>query len=124
MAYAGFFKPFIMVALFEPFDRRFFDNRLAVADAEQIRAQAMPFHREFVVFADPVFQRQRLDAVKKFRKRVRFKCAEHNQNPFRKSRAEIGARKQVFVAFKKDTSVFRRDRFGAYVAQFVCDKTL
>ena len=62
-----------MVRALEPLDNRLFDDRLAVADAEQRRIDRIPLHRERILSADPRFPRERLRAFKQLVKGLRGK---------------------------------------------------
>ncbi len=118
-----FFEPIFMIYGFQPFYGGLFNNCLAVADTVQIRLQTVALDREFIVFANPIFQRQFFHALKQVFKGMRRKPPEYQKNPLGKSGADVGARQYRLVPRKKYPSVFRGNILCAHFAQFLCHKT-
>ena len=121
---ARLLEPRDLILRLQPLHHRFFDDGLAVADAEQVGIERIALHREAVGLADPFLPRQRLHALKELLEGVGLKRAHQDQDALREARADAGPRQDMLVAGKQHPAVFRLYVLRFHFAQLVRDQSL
>ena len=123
---SALFKPLDRIFLFEAFNDRFFDYRLAVAHAEKVGIDGIALDGERIVCADPLLPREGACALKKLLEAMRLERAEKHKHALGKARADICAGKNIFVAAEKHAAVFGADIRRLHISElfgYRCLKT-
>ena len=108
MRRTGFCEPVGVINRLQPFYSCLFDDGLTVRHAVQLGVQSVAFYRKSVILSNPLFQRQRTNALKQFLKVERLELSQLNENTFCCREAEICLGDGLRIAPEQHTSVLCR----------------
>ena len=109
---------------FQPLDDGFFGNRLTVADAHQLTADALAGHVDFRVGGHDVLPRDGLDQLEQLLERPAFVLRQHDEHAVGAAQAQIAQERVCERAREARTAEFRADILHFQALEFRADDAL